>query len=92
MQNGVMGEAGPEGILPLKRGRDGKLGVISSGGGGTTNITIAVDAKGTKAEGDQGKSGALARDLAAVVDQRLVYHKRPGGSSPNDYLHLDPIV
>jgi len=79
MQNGVMGEAGPEGILPLKRGRDGKLGVISSGGGGTTNITIAVDAKGTKAEGDQGKSGALARDLAAVVDQRLVYHKRPGG-------------
>jgi len=79
MQNGLMGEAGPEGILPLKRGRDGKLGVISSGGSGTTNITIAVDAKGTKAEGDQGRSGALARDLAAVVDQRLVYHKRPGG-------------
>ena len=79
MQNGLMGEAGPEGILPLKRGRDGKLGVISSGGAGTTNITIAVDAKGTKAEGDQARSGALARDLAAVVDQRLVYHKRPGG-------------
>jgi hypothetical protein len=79
MQNGLMGEAGPEGILPLKRGRDGKLGVISSGGGGTTNITIAVDASGTKAEGDQARSGALARDLAAVVDQRLVYHKRPGG-------------
>jgi hypothetical protein len=79
MQNGLMGEAGPEAIMPLKRGRDGKLGVVSSGGGGTTSITIAVDAKGTKAEGDQGKSGALARDLAAVVDQRLVYHKRPGG-------------
>ena len=79
MQNGLMGEAGPESIMPLKRGRDGKLGVIASGGGGTTNITIAVDASGTKAEGDQGKSGALARDLAAVVDQRLVYHKRPGG-------------
>jgi len=29
---GVMGEAGAEGILPLKRGRDGKLGVIASGG------------------------------------------------------------
>jgi lambda family phage tail tape measure protein len=79
MQNGLMGEAGPESIMPLKRGRDGKLGVIASGGAGTTNISINVDAKGTKAEGDQGKSGALARDLAAVVDQRLVYHKRPGG-------------
>jgi lambda family phage tail tape measure protein len=79
MQNGLMGEAGPESIMPLKRGRDGKLGVIASGGGGTTNISINVDARGTKAEGDQGKSGALARDLAAVVDQRLVYHKRPGG-------------
>jgi hypothetical protein len=77
MQNGLMGEAGPEAIMPLKRGANGKLGI--AGGGGTTNITIAVDAKGTKAEGDQGKSGALARDLAAVVDQRLVYHKRPGG-------------
>ena len=78
MATGLMGEAGPEAIMPLKRGADGKLGV-AGGGGGTTNISIAVDASGTKAEGDQGKSGALARDLAAVVDQRLIYHKRPGG-------------
>jgi tape measure domain-containing protein len=27
MQNGLMGEAGPEAIMPLKRGADGKLGV-----------------------------------------------------------------
>lgn len=31
---GVMGEAGPEAILPLRRGADGKLGVVASGGGG----------------------------------------------------------
>lgn len=30
---GIMGEAGPEAIMPLKRGTDGKLGVASSGGG-----------------------------------------------------------
>jgi phage-related minor tail protein len=29
---GVMGEAGPEAIMPLKRGRDGSMGVVSSGG------------------------------------------------------------
>jgi lambda family phage tail tape measure protein len=48
--------------------------------GGTTNISINVDASGTRAQGDDaGRSGALARDLAGVVDQRLVFHKRPGG-------------
>ena len=31
---GLMGEAGPEAILPLTRGADGKLGVRSGGGGG----------------------------------------------------------
>jgi hypothetical protein len=74
---GLMGEAGPEAILPLQRGANGKLGV--AGGGGTTNVVINVDAKGTKTQGDQGNAGALARDLAAVVDQRLIHHKRPGG-------------
>ena len=39
-QLGVMGEAGPEAIMPLKRGRSGKLGVEmhGRGGGGTTNV------------------------------------------------------
>jgi tape measure domain-containing protein len=40
MQNGVLGEAGPEAIMPLSRGAGGKLGVNASGlreamGGGT---------------------------------------------------------
>lgn len=38
----VMGEAGPEGIFPLKRNSSGQLGVIAlgSGGGHTFNITL----------------------------------------------------
>lgn len=35
---GLMGEAGPEAILPLKRGPGGKLGVESSGGGTVVNV------------------------------------------------------
>ena len=42
---GLMGEAGPEAIMPLKRGADGKLGV--SGGGTTVNV---YNSSGTQAE------------------------------------------
>jgi lambda family phage tail tape measure protein len=52
---GLMGEAGPEAIIPLKRGRDGKLGV-AGGGGGTTNVVVNVDASGSSVEGDQAAS------------------------------------
>lgn len=39
---GVMGEAGPEAIMPLKRSANGALGVAASGGGGqTVHITYA---------------------------------------------------
>ncbi len=37
---GVAGEAGPEAILPLARGPDGRLGV--RGGGGGTRITVNI--------------------------------------------------
>lgn len=35
---GVMGEAGPEAIMPLARGPDGKLGVRGAGGGATSIV------------------------------------------------------
>jgi phage-related minor tail protein len=40
---GLMGEAGPEAILPLKRNSQGDLGVASEGGG-ATHITMNVNA------------------------------------------------
>ncbi|MER2604811.1 MAG: phage tail tape measure protein [Siculibacillus sp.] len=41
---GLMGEAGPEAIVPLSRGADGRLGIAAHGGGGTaaTHVTINV--------------------------------------------------
>jgi lambda family phage tail tape measure protein len=38
---GLMGEAGPEAIMPLARGADGKLGV-RGGGGGAVNVVINI--------------------------------------------------
>ncbi|WP_370301327.1 phage tail tape measure protein, partial [Pseudooceanicola sp.] len=37
---GLMGEAGPEAILPLARGPDGRLGV--RGGGGAVNVVMNI--------------------------------------------------
>ena len=74
---GLMGEAGPEAIMPLKRGADGKLGV--AGGNGGTVVNVSVDASGSSVQGNNGQSAALGRAIAASVQAELVKQKRPGG-------------
>ena len=39
---GVAGEAGPEAILPLTRGRDGRLGVAMNGTGAAANVSVHI--------------------------------------------------
>jgi len=75
---GLMGEAGAEAILPLKRGSDGKLGV-SGGGGGAVTVSVSVDASGTKAEGDSAQSSALGRMIGGAIRGVLLQEKMPGG-------------
>jgi len=40
--SGLMGEAGPEAIMPLARGADGRLGVQTAGGGRPVNISVNI--------------------------------------------------
>ncbi|WP_276353029.1 phage tail tape measure protein, partial [Escherichia coli] len=52
---GVMGEAGPEAILPLRRGADGKLGVVADIGGSgmvmfAPQYNIAINNDGTNGQ------------------------------------------
>ena len=75
---GILGEAGPEGILPLKRGRDGKLGVIAQGGG-VGNIVVNVDASGTSVEGDEQSGKELGRLISVAVQSEIIQQQRPGG-------------
>ena len=74
---GLMGEAGAEAILPLKRGRSGNLGVEVSGS--ATNIVVNVDASGTSVEGDQAEGKALGLALSSAIQSELIKQQRPGG-------------
>lgn len=39
---GLMGEAGPEAVMPLTRGADGRLGVQGQGGGRPVHVTMNI--------------------------------------------------
>lgn len=75
---GLMGEAGPEAILPLRRGSDGRLGVSAAGGGSVT-VNVQVDASGSSVQGNQPDANALGRVVGAAVQAELIKQKRPGG-------------
>ena len=62
---GVMGEAGPEAVMPLRRGRDGKLGV---GGGIVVNQTIHVSTSGP---GDRRSMAQLQAEIG-IATQRAI--------------------
>ena len=73
---GLMGEAGPEAIMPLKRGKDGKLGVE---GGGTTivqNINVSTGVQQTV----RTEIKSLMPQIADAAKGAVVDAKRRGGS------------
>ena len=74
---GLMGEAGAEAIMPLKRGSDGKLGVTAQGGGSVVNVS--VDASGSSAEGNTMKATQLGKLIGTAIEAELIKQKRPAG-------------
>ena len=88
-QSGVMGEAGPEAIMPLTRTSSGKLGVIAAGGGAGTAISISapvtVVTEDRSSEGMQIDQQALSRNLQsqmqAVAEKAVADSWRAGGTS-----------
>ena len=62
---GMMGEAGPEAILPLSRGADGRLGVRAQGGGGAVSVVVNVSTPDV--EGFRRSQGQIAAQLGRVI-------------------------
>jgi hypothetical protein len=69
--NGLMGEAGPEAIMPLKRDSQGRLGV--SGGGSGRNVVITqninIDSRTDRTEVHAIVSRAVKQGNADLVDR-----------------------
>ncbi|HIE6452251.1 TPA: phage tail tape measure protein [Serratia marcescens] len=76
---GLMGEAGPEAIMPLKRGADGSLGVRAIGGGqqpaAAPNVYITIENGGTvssQADPGWGEFGKQMGNIAAQESQKVI--------------------
>jgi hypothetical protein len=78
-QTGVMGEAGPEAIMPLKRGANGKLGVQVQGGG--ENVVIHQNFN-FQANGDDSVKRIIAQaapQIANMTKKSMMDDRRRGG-------------
>lgn len=62
---GLMGEAGPEAILPLTRGADGRLGVQASGG--TRPVTVVMNIQTPDVQGFQRSQSQIAAQAQRML-------------------------
>lgn len=69
---GLMGEAGPEAIMPLQRLPGGKLGVMAAGGGAGTSVTHYYDLRGNDQAAQLKAILARVNAVDASVERRSV--------------------
>ena len=75
-RTGLMGEAGPEAIMPLKRGPNGKLGV-EGGGNVTVNQTFQFAANGD--ESVKRIIAEAAPKIAKMTEVQIINSRQRGG-------------
>ena len=66
---GQMAEAGPEAVMPLTRGANGKLGVQSSGGGGNSIVVNIIESPGNG--GTQNRRSEGGNDVLDVFVDKI---------------------
>lgn len=67
---GLMGEAGPEAIMPLSRGSDGKLGVVAANGNSAPTITIN-NYSGQDATASTDSAGNIVVEIGRAIAQDI---------------------
>ena len=82
-KTGLMGEAGPEAIMPLKRGSNGKLGVQMEGGRGGDTIVVHQNFN-FQSNGDDSIKKLIAQaapQISAMTKSSLLNDRRRGGAT-----------
>lgn len=67
---GLMGEAGPEAIMPLARGSDGKLGVVAANGNSAPKVTIN-NYSGQEATASSDSAGNIVVEIGRAIAQDI---------------------
>ncbi|MES2030838.1 MAG: phage tail tape measure protein [Pseudomonadota bacterium] len=67
----LFGEAGPEAIVPLRRGADGNLGIASSGGGGRAPTVVINNHTDAQPQVSQSPNGDMTITLKKIVDSAV---------------------
>ena len=73
----IVGEKGPELFVPKRSGTiipNDKLA-----GGGSTNISVNIDASGSSVQGNEQQGKELGRVISAAIQSELIKQRRPGG-------------
>jgi hypothetical protein len=66
---GLMGEAGPEAIMPLKRGADGKLGVAVQGGAAARPVQVVMNISTPDVEGFRRGQTQIAASMTRLLSR-----------------------
>ena len=75
--NFLVGEKGPELFVPKRSGTiipNDKLA-----GGGSTNISVNIDASGSSVQSNEQQGKELGRVISAAIQSELIKQRRPGG-------------
>jgi hypothetical protein len=79
-RTGLMGEAGPEAIMPLKRGADGKLGVATTGGSQSITVNQVINVSTGVQQTVRAEIMGMMPQIAAASKSAVLDAKRRGGS------------
>lgn len=82
---GLMGEAGPEAIMPLTRMSNGRLGVQSNGNGGAMQMQLTIVDKtqgGVGVENAQASQDGMSMDMLINQVEQGIVRRASSGRSP----------
>lgn len=86
---GLMGEAGPEAVMPLRRDSAGRLGVVAAGAGGAQFNMTVVNNTGAEVKTEKRKNDSGGFDIVTMIDNTVAGRMASPGSESNRALRTN---